>query len=71
MLSDTDSFIIQGVPEESDDFQMAVLMNKFEYKKQINYGVSAGKRHLIHVLYSLKITFPVPVFLNLCETAAR
>jgi len=41
-----------------DDFQIAVLMNRVEYKKQRIYEVSEVIGHSIYAIYFLKITPP-------------
>jgi hypothetical protein len=49
---------LQGAAMESDDFQIAVLMDQVEYKIQKNYGLSVVKCHLMYVFYFLKVITP-------------
>jgi hypothetical protein len=46
-----DQWVVQGLAMESDDFQVAVLMDQVEYKIQKNYGLSVVKCHLIYVFF--------------------
>jgi len=41
-------YINAGCSNIIEDFQVAVLKNRFEYKKQSHYGVSIVKRNLTH-----------------------
>jgi hypothetical protein len=45
---------VQNAARERDDSQIAVLINRFEYKKHKNYGLSAAKCHLTPDFIPLK-----------------
>jgi hypothetical protein len=45
-----------GTASEFDDFQIVVLMNLAEYKKQNSRGVAAIKCQLIFALYFVKVS---------------
>ena len=43
-----------------DEFQVAVLVDRYEYKVERNYGISAVKFHLIPPFDRLKTSSPKP-----------
>ena len=50
-----------------DEFQVAVLVDRYEYKVERNYGISAVKFHLIPPFDRLKTSSPKAIF-PVCNT---